>query len=145
MSTNANDRIEVDPAHAAPPRVASPVLGSTTAAASGIKDGHPFYDHNTTREQHLGTGAGIDGTPIGGVRGNSIENHRQVDAYPEDHKDRPDSMKKNDIEVQNGDRLTDSDVSDEGRELNWFQKFCKAHAKEIRIAIHVVIGVVMTG
>ena len=148
MSLNANEKIEVDPAHqhhAAPARVGSPILGGTTAAVAG-KTGNPYYDSSNTRVQHAGTGAGLDGAPTS-VRGNSIEHHRQVDAFPEDDKRREDSMKKNDIEadVQNGDRLTDSDVDSEGKELNMFQKFYNTHRAAIRIAVHALIAAVMTG
>lgn len=144
MSFNPNEKIEVDPAAQAPPaRVASPVLGATTAEAAGIKTGNPYYDHSASRNQHLGTGAGIDTT---GVRGNSIEHAREVDAYPVDHKDRPDSLKKNDIEIQNGDRLTDSDVSEGSEErANWATKLYRTHRAAITIFIHVLIGSLMTG
>lgn len=152
MSFSPNEKIEVDPNATAPApapapaRVASPVLGSTTAAAAGIKTGNPYYDVSASRNEHLGTGAGIMGTGAG-VRGNSIEHAREVDAYPQDHKVHPDSITKNDIEadVQNGDRLTDSDVGDQVREPNMFQKFYIAHRAVITIAIHVIIGAVMTG
>ena len=144
MSSNPNENIEVDPAAQAPPaRVASPVLGATTAEATGIKTGNQYYDNSASRNQYHGTGAGIDTTS---VRGNSIERTRQMDAYPVDHKDRPDSLKKNDIEVQNGDRLTDSDIGEGSEERpNWALKQYRAHRGAITIAIHVFIGSLMTG
>ena len=154
MSLNPNERIEVDPAHAAPAHstahtpapVGSPVLGATTASVAGVKTGNPYYDESHGAHVHHGVDPGNPVTGSG-LRGNSIDHVREVDSYPEDHKHRSDSIKKNDIEaeVQNGDRLTDSDVDNEDKEMGRYQRFRVKHRAHITIAIHVLIGAVMTG